>query len=117
VTPVGEADSYAAAWSDLITWRRWYGGLFLAWAPVNVLVMIALGVLCSAATAKRAMLPAGLVTFAFIVVAGLRLSAVKCPRCGKAFVSLGWMQCPFTSDCVHCQLPEGSADPSASLGG
>jgi len=79
--------------------------------------MIVLAVFCSEATAKQAMLPVGLVTFAFIVVAGLRLSAVKCPRCGKGFVSLGWMQRPFTSGCVHCQLPEGSADPSASLGG
>jgi hypothetical protein len=114
VTSVGEPDRYASAWRQLITRRCWFVGLFLAFAPVIVLVTIALDRSSSEAAAKRAPLEVGLLMFALLVVAGFRIGAVKCPRCGKPFTSLGWMQRSFTSRCLHCKLPEGSVGPSAS---
>jgi hypothetical protein len=111
---VGEPDRYASAWSELITWRRWAGGLFLGWVPVNVLAMFVLAVSCSSKTADRAFLWVAFLTMLPFVIAAFRLSAVKCPRCGKSFTSGLAFRNPLASRCVHCKLPEGSRDPSRS---
>ena len=117
MTAVGGPDRYASAWNALITRRRWAGAFFLGWVPVNVLAMLALAVACPGKTADRAFPWVAFGTMALFVIAALRLAAVKCPRCGKPFTWSFAFHNPLAARCVHCKLPEGSADPSRSLEG
>jgi hypothetical protein len=48
---------------------------------------------------------AGAWMIAFIVTAS-RMTAWRCPRCGKSFFRTFWGQNPFALKCVHCRLPK-----------
>jgi hypothetical protein len=52
------------------------------------------------------------------LVMGTRLSAWRCPRCGKWFSGTWWYNKGFLArKCVHCGLPKFAADDSDSRPG
>lgn len=44
------------------------------------------------------------------LIAGLRFSHWRCPRCGNWFFAKWWFVNQFARKCVHCQLPKWALD-------
>src|SRR5260370_39517535 len=96
-----ENDHYASAWRSL--GRRRWAALFalVSYLPA---MMILSGIFPNAG----AKLFFGWAAF-LMLPAGIALSAVRCPRCGK-FFTWGWQfSNPLAGKCVHCGLRSGTS--------
>src|ERR1017187_8399617 len=85
--------------------RRWFFGVWLGGIPVFVVLSMSLIALL------HSDLPFYFVGGAYMlafVIASLRLSFFRCPRCGHPFFTTWWRGNPLAQKCLHCRLPKWS---------
>ena len=103
---VRDREQYGARLAQIRRLRRVEFRLQLAFIPVGVVSTVLL----------RAIIPSdpvfNFLAIAFngawmgmMVVVGLRLGAVRCPRCGERFHIGRWWSNPWTYRCMSCRLP------------
>jgi len=107
LTPLPE--DYTDAWRRYKKTRNLYWFVFLGYVPVMfVAAYFSLWVFHNFSFAYA---------FAFawaaaFLVTGVRLSAWRCPRCGKWFAAKWWYNKGFLArKCVHCGLPKYAVHP------
>lgn len=104
------SNDYQEAWHRYRTLRKLLFFVWLGYMPVGYVVMTLVpGPL---GTVNPIFVFAG-IWMAMFVIVGIRLSAWRCPRCGKRF-SGPWLHDKgfLARKCIHCGLPNYAADDS-----
>jgi hypothetical protein len=102
---MSDSSHFAFAWDDYRRRRRWFFGVWLGGIPVFVVLSMSLIALL------HSDLPFYFVGGAYMlafVIASLRLSFFRCPRCGHPFFTTWWRGNPLAQKCLHCRLPKWS---------
>lgn len=104
------APSYEEQWKDYRRRRRWFLIAFLGYVPGGALIGMTLEYLFSSEHAGEVVAVAWMAAFG---IAGHRMSAWRCPRCGETYFWTWWHHNAFAGHCLHCKLPKYSCDPKA----
>ncbi len=102
---MNEESHFAPAWQDYRRRRRWFLGIWFGGFLVVALLASLLSKLSLDDLAFYVLGPVWMVGF---VIAALRLSLFRCPRCHHRFFCTWWLGNPLAQKCLHCGLPKWS---------
>jgi hypothetical protein len=108
---MSDAD-YPAAWRELRRRRRFLWVLFLGYIPgVAALCFLVWLAVTMTAGSKQGEVACAIIALLWILAfaaAAIRLTLFRCPRCHRLFHSTWWRHNPFSHNCLHCGLAQGT---------
>jgi hypothetical protein len=103
---------YAAAWRDLRGRRVLFWALFLGFIPGLAGLCFAVGgPVANPGGSEQGEALCGIFALLWVLVfavAAIRLTLFRCPRCRALFHSTWWRHNPFSRNCLHCGLSQGT---------
>ena len=94
--------NYPGAWGDYRRRRKLMFVSFALFLPVVFLI----GMPLSALLKRDVVGVVGVMMVVYCWVAMFRFVKWRCPRCGKRFHLRGLVGKSFSTECIHCGLPE-----------
>ena len=103
---------YTTAWRDLRKRRLILWGLFFGYIPDVFLLYLVVGMPLLALIGEKEggtiFIVIALLWMVSFMIAGIRYSYFRCPRCHATFFWTWWHRNPFSGRCLHCGLRRGA---------